>query len=259
MRTNFSPQMNLNPLMAIGAGLSLVSGIGKLFSGIKQSKEAKKINPVFNQYQANPYAKQQLGLAQNMFNGRMAGAQNMERNIFSNQANTLDSVGRNATDASQALAAAAGVQGQTNNDLTGLQTMEMQNKYNMLGNLNQAYGANIDEGDKVYNSMLQKFQMDSQRKDALANAGAQNKYGAVNGLSSLAMMGGQMGLFGGGGAGKMTSKMDGQNVSGMSNAGQFNFNARAGASPASAFGTIPFNPNQPNRIPGLANFLNRPR
>jgi len=186
------------PLLAIGAGMAGIGAIGKFISGMKQSKEAKKINPVFNQYQANPFAKQQLGLAQNLFGGRMAGAQSLERNIFSNQANTLDSVGRNATDASQAIAAAAGVQGQMNNDLTGLQTMEAQNKYNLLGNLNQAYGANINEGDKVYNSMLQKFQFDAGRKDALANAGAMNKSGAVNDLSSMFMQLGQLGGFGGG-------------------------------------------------------------
>lgn len=195
------------PLMAIGAGLSLVNQIGKWIGGNKQAKEAKKINPIFNQYQASPFAGQQLGLAKQMFGSRMAGAPQLERNILSNQGNVLDSVGRNATDASQAIAAAAGIQGQTNESLAGLQTAELQNKYNMLSNLNQAYGANINEGDKVYNSMLQKFQMDSQRKDALANAGAQNKYSAGNDLSSMFMQFGQLGSFGknkkGGGLGGM--------------------------------------------------------
>jgi hypothetical protein len=199
------------PLMAIGAGLSAIGAVGKFLSGRKQAKEAKKINPIFNQYKTNPLANQQLALAKNMFGGRMAGAQNLEQNIFSNQANTLDSVSRNATDASQALAAAAGVQGQTNDNLAGIQTMEAQNKYNMLGNLNNAYAQLIGEGDKEYNSMFQKYQMDASRKDALMGAGAQNQYGAVNDIGSMLMqfqqlksgkIGGKLGAMAGMAAGK---------------------------------------------------------
>lgn len=187
-------------LMGIGAGLGVANSIGRFIGGIKQTKEAKKINPVFNQYQTNPYAQQQLGLAQQMFNGRMAGASQMQNNLFSNQGNTLDAIGRTATDGSQALAAIAGAQGQTDQSISDLQTMEAQNKYSMLGNLNAAYGSMINEGDKGYESMFQKYQMDAQRKDALANAGAQNKYGAVSDVASMGMsLGGGLlgGLFGG--------------------------------------------------------------
>lgn len=174
------------PLLAIGAGLAGANAIGRLFGGNKQKKEAKKINPIWQQYQTNPYAKAQLGLAQNMFGGRMAGAPQMERNILANQAGTVANINRNATDGSQALAMAAATQGQTNNAFSNLQMQEQQNKYSMLNNLNQAYGQMVDEGDKVYQSQLQKYQMDVQRKDALNNAGMQNKYGAVSDLSSMA-------------------------------------------------------------------------
>jgi hypothetical protein len=190
------------PFLAIGAGLALAGAAGRFFGGVKQKKEARKINPVFNQYQANPLAKKQLGLAQNMFAGRMAGAPALERNIFSSQANTLDSISRNATDASQALALASGTQGSTNEALSNLQNQELLNKQMMLQNLNQAYGTNIREGDKEYESMLQKYMMDSQRKDALTSSGAQNKYGAISDLSSMAFTLG-MGNFGnGGGSGR---------------------------------------------------------
>ncbi len=183
------------PLMAIGAGIGALGSIGKFLFGNKQRREGKKINPVFNQYKTNPYAKQQLGIAQQMFNGRMAGASNLENNIYSNQANFNANVGRNATDSSQVLALAAAGQGQSNDAFQNLQTQEAQNKYGMLQNLNQAYGGLISEGNKEYDSMLQKFQMDTQQKNALMGGGAANMFGGISDLASLGIMGGQ--LFGG--------------------------------------------------------------
>lgn len=180
------------PFMAIGAGLGLLGQVGKFLSGAKQKKEARKINPIFNQYQASPFAKQQLDLAKQLYGGRMPGAAALEKNIFSSGANAVNAGLRNATDASQALALGAASQGQTNESLSDLQTKEAMNKQAMLQNLNQAYGTNIAEGDKEYESMLQKYQMDAQRKDALNSAGAQNKYGAVSDLSSMAF---QLGEF----------------------------------------------------------------
>lgn len=186
------------PLL-LGAGLALGNAAGRFISGIGQTKESKKINPVWQQYQSSPFAGQQLSLAKQLYGGRMFGAPQLERNIFSNQANQMGNVSRNATDSSQLLALGAAGQGATNQSLSDLQVQEAQNKYNMLGNLNQAYGTNIEEGDKVYDSMLQKYQMDTARKDALRNAGAQNKYGAVSDLASMAFTAGTSGMFGGGG------------------------------------------------------------
>lgn len=185
------------PLLAIGAGIAGLGAIGKYFSGVKQSKEAKKINPIWKQYESSPYAAQQLGLAKQMFGGRMAGAPQYERNILSSQGNVLDSVERNATDASQALAMAAATQGQTDQSLSDLQTKEAQNKYSLLDNLNQAYGTMIGEGNKVYDSIREKYMLDAQRKDALASSGAQNKYGAVSDIGSMFMQMGQLGMGGG--------------------------------------------------------------
>lgn len=246
------------PLLAAGAAISLANQVGKWFGGNKQSKEAKKINPVWTDYQSNPYAARQLAMAQNMFGGRMAGAPQMERNILSSQGNTMANVNRNATDASQALAYGAASQGQADQSFTDLQTAESQNKYNMLGNLNNAYGAMINEGDKVYQNKMQKFMIDSQRKDALANAGAQNKYGAGNDLSSMFM---QLGMLNGGNAGgrsnaSVSNSMVLQNPLQRTQTGNVNqqFNPMM---------PTPFNPNrnfqQSSYVPGLANFLNRPR
>ncbi len=180
------------PLAAGGLVLGAANQIGRYFSGVKQNKLANKINPVYTPYEKSPYAEKQLGVANQLFNGRMAGAANMERNIATSQANATSKVNRNATDASQALALNAGIQGQTNDAFMDLQTREAQNKYAMLDNLNRAYGVNINEGDKVYQDKMQKYQLDMQAKNQLRDAAMNNKYGAVNDLASLGIMGGQL-------------------------------------------------------------------
>lgn len=173
------------PFLAIGAGLSAANAIGRFFQGGKQTKLANKINPVFNQYRASPFAGKRLGLANQLFNSRMAGAPQMEQNIFSNQANYQGAVERGATDSSTALAAAAAGQGQTNQALSDLLAAEQQNKYQMLGNLNQAYEGMVREGDKEYDSMLEKFRIDTDQKNRLMESGQQNKYGAISDIASL--------------------------------------------------------------------------
>ena len=184
--------MPLPALALAGTVLGGLGSVGKWLFGNKQRKEGKRINPVFNPYQASPYAKQQLGIAQQLFGGRMPGATALEQNIYQNQANTLGNVSRNATDSSQLLSLGAMAQGQTNNAFQNLAIQEAQNKQAMLQNLNQAYGTNIQEGDKVYNSMLQKFQMDTAQKNALMGGGAQNMFGALGDLSSLFLQGSQL-------------------------------------------------------------------
>lgn len=179
------------PFMAIGAGLGALGSLGKMIFGSKQNKLANKIKPVWSQYQTSPYAKEQLGIAKQLFSGRMAGAPQMERNILANQANFMGNVSRNATDGSQALALAAAGQGQTNQAFSDLMLKESQNKYGMLGNLNQAYGTMIGEGNKVHQSLMDKFQMDVNQKNALRESGASNIFGGLNDLSSLGIMLGQ--------------------------------------------------------------------
>ncbi len=153
----------------------------------------------------SPYAEQQLGLAKTMFGGRMFGAPQMEKNLLSSQGNVLNSIGRNATDASQALAASLGTQGETDQQFSDLQTKEQQNKYAMLQNLNQAYGVNIDEDRNNFQNLV-----------ALKGAKAQNElakrkalWNTVGGIANLGVgiaTGGFGGnLFGNGGGGQSQS------------------------------------------------------
>jgi len=228
------------PLLAVGAGLAIAGAAGKFISGIKQKKEAKAINPIWQQYQQNPFAKQQLSLAQQGYNDPSMGTRGqLQRNLFSSQGNTMDAINKNATDSSQALALQMASQGQTNESLSNENMNFMNNKAAMLQNLNQAYGVNINEGNKEYESLLQKYGMDTQRKDALNSAGATNKFNAVSDLASMSFSLAGAKSFGGGGGG---GKVKAAGLGSMDRMYNPNLNLQQGASPAMKFGTIPYRP-----------------
>jgi len=176
---------------AAGAIVGGLAGLGKYFLGKKQDKLADQIKPNYIPYKESPYAKYQLGAAQQLFNGRMAGASALEQNIANAQANQNANIGRVATDGSTALALGDAAQGQANAAYGNLQVKEAQNKYGLLDNLNAAYASNIREGDKVYQDQFQKFQLDSAAKAGLRNSAYQNQFGAANDLSSLGILAGQ--------------------------------------------------------------------
>jgi hypothetical protein len=177
------------PLIAAGAN-ALFSGITGLF----QNRKANKIKPVDPVYKISPYAQDQYGLARLYLNGRMAGATQQEQNILASQGNMLANVQRNAGDSGQALAMAAAGQSQTNQALADLGATEAQNKAAMLGNYNQAAGTMINEGDKVYQDQLRKYNNAVEAKNALRNAAWQNIGQGVNGLTGLAALyGGELG------------------------------------------------------------------
>ena len=127
-----------------------------------------------------------------MFYGRMPGAQKAESNIMQSQSNIFSNAQRGATDSSQLLAVGSGLQGGTNEAFSNLAAAEGQSKAGLLPSLNQAYRGVISEGDKAYESMAQKFQMDSQAKAALRQSGMQNIFGGVGDIGAGAM---QFGMF----------------------------------------------------------------
>ncbi len=182
----------MDPFMVGGAITSGLGALGKLFAGAKQNKLANQINPFFQQYQKNPLAQENLAVNKNMFYGRMPGAQKAESNIMQSQSNQLANLQRGATDASQLLALGAGLQGGTNEAFSNLAAAEGQSKAGLLTNLGQAYRGAISEGDKAYESMAQKFQMDSQAKAALRQSGMQNIFGAIGDIGAGAMQFGML-------------------------------------------------------------------
>jgi hypothetical protein len=156
-----------------------------LLQGLLNIKRQKNANKALDQllgqdttYTQNPYASTQLATAQNLYNGRMAGAPQLERNIFANEANENAAVDKSATSGSQALAAKLMAGGQAGQNLQDLQLREQQNKYQMLQNLNEAYGGMIREGDKAYQDRIRRF------GDLASIRGMQqqNKTNALNGV-----------------------------------------------------------------------------
>jgi hypothetical protein len=179
----------------IGLGLSALGGIGKTIFGLFQQHKAHQIHPVYNPYEISPEAKSQLGLAQQLYNGRMFGAGDMEKNIGAGQAGYLNNINRNATDSAQALALGGLSQGVSNNAYHNLQTQESQNKYAMVNNLNNAQQNMQNEEWKKYQDMMQKYQLDMGVKTSTEQAGIQNMFGGVNDLGSMGLLMGNM--FGG--------------------------------------------------------------
>jgi hypothetical protein len=177
--------------LAVSVGLGVVGAGSKIISGIHQNHLANQIHPDWQQYQTSPYAKQQLGIAQQLFNGRMPGAAQEEQNILTSQNNFVNNAQRNATDSSQLLALGGLSQGGTNNALEQLGIQEARSKMGFLDNLNNAYQAMINEGNKVYQSQADKYQSDVNARSALRNSGAQNVNSAFNDLGSSAFMANQ--------------------------------------------------------------------
>lgn len=187
------------PLLAaaIGAGIGIIGGIGKMIGRGKANRQMNRLLKEDPVYSENPLARQRLGLAQTMLNARMPGSQAVQNNIYGNQANTLSNIQRGATDSSQALALASGVQGSTNDAFNNLGIQESQDYQRRYGNLSQAQEGVIQEGDKVFSDQKRRFGNKMQVKGAI-NENRQNNWGDVSnmgfGLADFAMKGGLDGL-----------------------------------------------------------------
>lgn len=181
------------PLAAIGAGVGLVGGIANLFGSRRANKRLEGLISQNPSYQSNPIAAQRMALAQQLLNARQPGAAAAERNIYGSQANSLAQINRNATDSSQALALAAGTQGQTNEAFGDLAQQEAQGFQQRYQNLSGAQEGMIEEGDKVYQDQVRRFQ------DLAAIRGMQNqnRQSAWQGVSNLGFGAMNFGLAGG--------------------------------------------------------------
>jgi hypothetical protein len=171
----------------VGTAVSAIGDIFGIFSGMHQNHLANKIKPVYKPYETSQYSKQQMGLAQQLFNGMMPGYTQQQQHIANSQANYTGNIDRNATDGAQALALQGLSQGASNNAYGNLGQQQQQYQSAMLNNLNDAYKTMTEEGDKSYQSMLQKYMMDSQTQNGLRGAGAQNIVGGFNDFGSKAI------------------------------------------------------------------------
>lgn len=225
------------PLGLIGAGVSLVSG---LVNSAKQKKMAKAIHPNDPTYQTSDYAKNNLALASQLYNSRMAGASQQEQNIYGTQANTISAIQRNSGSGADALAAVAGTQGNTNQSFANLGLQEAHDKMNRYALVNQANQGMINEGDKVYNDQLRKYQEATAAKNALQGAALQNSHNALSGfgnmLGALGESGSLNGLFKGNGGKQPVGQTSSFGQYPMMQTNQFNPNNTGTP------GIIPYNP-----------------
>ena len=185
-----------------GITQTAMSTVGTIFSaiaGMKWDKEMDKLKEKDPRYTSSPYAANNLGMAQQLLNSRMAGANARERNIQTSGANVRAGIGRNATDSSQALALMAGTQGMEGQQYNDLAIQEGQDAYQKQNNL---FNANKDmtvEHKDLFDDEVRRWQ--DQVNMITAQYKARKQGGSDIGQlgSGLSSMGG--GLGGGGGMG----------------------------------------------------------
>jgi hypothetical protein len=181
------------------AGMALGT-IGTIGGNLDMDKARHALSNLGNQdpsYEISPEAQGRYKLAQNLLNAQMPGQTQIERNIYGNQANADYNINSTATNSSQALAAKAGMQGNTNQNFQNLGVQQRQDYYNRLNNLNTAQGAMTGEEDKAYADRVRKWQ-DSVN---ILLGGAQMKQSEWQNVTNLGGMIGSMGgSMGGGGA-----------------------------------------------------------
>lgn len=188
----------------IAMGASLIPQIAGLITAGKQRPESRRANAQAQAYfgQSLGQANQSLGLAKqgfakanNDYNARMAGAANIERDIKQNQANTMGSVNKNATDASQVLAIAGALQGNSNNAYNQLAQLEAQNKLYQQQNVNAARQGVMGAQQNLQDIYGHQSDVAAQSAAQLGQAAQQNQFNAFKGLSNGLTMAG-MGQFG---------------------------------------------------------------
>lgn len=165
--------------------MGLFSAIGNFITAGKQKKMSRGINPVQTTYEESQPIKDLYTEGQNLYQGRMAGAGAASDNIQVNAANTNANVARNATSGSQALAVAAGVQGQADQSIQDLALKEAQDKQNRFGIYSNVSQLMSQEGDKVYQDKLRKYYDDLNYKRALQGASMQNMQAGFGGVDDL--------------------------------------------------------------------------
>jgi len=160
-----------------------------MFGRGKANRELRSLAKQDPTYSADPrimqMANQRLGLANTLLNARAPGAMQAERNIYSTQGNQLAGLNRSATDASQALAVAAGIGGQTQDAFTNLGQQEAQDYYRRLDYQGQAQQGVMDESQRVegnmFNDQLRKYQNKMDIQGAISQ-NRQNTWGDISNL-----------------------------------------------------------------------------
>lgn len=174
----------MGPLAGMGLAMQGLSSLFGAIQGKKMLKEAKAINPNYKAYETSQAAKDMLGMNQTRLNAVSPMRAAAQRNIATSQANAMAGVNRNVTDSSQALALAAGLQGNADQALFNIGMQDQAFQQQNLANLMNAQNVMIGEDRTKYQDMLTKYQLDLNQKNALRSAGQQNILGAGQQISA---------------------------------------------------------------------------
>lgn len=173
------------PPMLIAQAASLVPSLVQGFTGMEQSRRARKILDNLNrpQFEIPTAATEALGTARTLAStNQLPNQVQAEMGINQSTANALYNINQNATSGTEALAAITGVAANENaamNDLSGRAAVfSQQQNQNLMNQLNQYAGWQNRAWDYNVN---QPFQMKLAEGQALAAAGMQNKYEALKG------------------------------------------------------------------------------
>ncbi len=175
--------------------------VGTIFSAIAGMKADKKLDEHLKndpRYTSSPYAQNNLGMAQQLLNSRMAGLGAREKNIQTSGANARAGISKNVTDSSQALAMMAGIQGQEGQQYNDLAMQEAQDAQMKQQNL---FGANRDmtaEHKDLFDDEVRRWQ--DQVNTTMTQYKMRKQGGSDIGQlgSGLSSMGGGMGGMSGG-------------------------------------------------------------
>lgn len=182
--------------VAVAAGVvSLAGAVVKGVNASKQRKEAARIAAKRPEAKESPYAKQQLGMAQNQLyaNSPMLKAfQEGQMRAGAGKVKALQQSGG----AENLIAGLANIQNSDNEANLNFAAQNDARFDNRMANLNNAFAANTQQHDQVYNNMVQNYQYDMGRKMALQNAADQNMASAFNDVSGSLIGMGQFGAFG---------------------------------------------------------------
>lgn len=182
----------MNPLMIAGAAVNTAGSLFNIFQGAKMMREARKINPVWKDYQRSQAVKDIYGQSQQRLNARTPFSAMAQRGVQGNAANAAARVQRGVVDPAMAIQTFAAIQGQAD-DAVGKQAMvdnqlEAQNFQNLMG----AAGMMAGEDKFQFQADASRFDREMSQKNALRNAGQQNVAGGIQGLAGAMMGVGQM-------------------------------------------------------------------
>ena len=177
------------PAFPFLAAASMVPAAYQFIAGLKQTRQAGRMNPVRPTAALNASTTAATGIAQNLANAGMAGYGQAIGNVRQNTASTVRAAQESGS-ANNALAVIAAA-GANENQAVG--NLDVQNaKFRQSGQQFLAGQLNRQAGEeqRVWDwNTRQKYLEQAATKSALTQAGAQNTNNALGGLAAAIVMG----------------------------------------------------------------------